>query len=114
MALSTCTALDPRGGESEPRGGKCSPPPPPERNPAYLLLSALLRHMRSRKAMCPNFLDTSDQNFASFHNVLDNVFQNLCARGVGLKLAKHKPFLRRMKMRSGTMEVLGHIHPNVC
>ena len=33
MALSTCTALDPRGGESEPRGGKYSPPPPPERNP---------------------------------------------------------------------------------
>ena len=36
MALSTCTA---RGGESEPRGGKCSPPPPPERNPeGYSLL----------------------------------------------------------------------------
>ena len=33
MALSTCTA---RGGESEPRGGKCSPPPPPERNPACI------------------------------------------------------------------------------
>ena len=28
MALSTCTALDPRGGESEPRGDKCSPLPP--------------------------------------------------------------------------------------
>ena len=30
MALSTFTNLPvPRGGESEPRGGKCSPPPPP-------------------------------------------------------------------------------------
>ena len=38
MALSTCTALPvPRGGESEPRGGKCSPPPPPERNPGGVI-----------------------------------------------------------------------------
>ena len=33
----------PRGGESEPRGGKCSPPPPPERNPAYTYIHTYIQ-----------------------------------------------------------------------
>ena len=43
----------------------------------YLLLTGLLRHMRSRNVTCPNFLDTSDHRFSTFHNALDNVLRDL-------------------------------------
>ena len=49
----------------------------------YLLLTGLLRHMRSRNPICPNFLDTSDPRFSTFHNALDNVLRDLCVRAIG-------------------------------
>ena len=38
----------------------------------YLLLTGILRHMRSRNTACPNFSDTQDPSFSLFHNALDN------------------------------------------
>ena len=58
----------------------------------YLLLTGLLRHMRSRNAACPNFLDTSDPSFAAFHNALDNVFRGLRTRGVGAQARQTEAF----------------------
>ena len=49
----------------------------------YLLLTGLLRHMRSRNVTCPNFLDTSDHRFSTFHNALDNVLRDLRMKGIG-------------------------------
>ena len=60
----------------------------------YLLLSGLLRHMRSRNASCPNFLDTSNPNFATFHNALDNVFRDLRSKGVGAQVRQTEAFSR--------------------
>ena len=58
----------------------------------YLLLTGLLRHMRSRNICCPNFLDTSNHDFASFHNALDNVFRDLRTRGVGAQARQTEAF----------------------
>ena len=49
----------------------------------YALLTGLLRYMRSLNPRCPNFLDTSDVDFSSFHNALDNVLRELRCKGVG-------------------------------
>ena len=48
----------------------------------YLLLTGLLRHMRSNNPVCPNFLDTNQLEFVSFHNAMDNVFRKLRVQGV--------------------------------
>ena len=58
----------------------------------YALLTGLLCHMRSINPRCPNFLDTSDHEFASFHNVLDNVLQELRSKGVGAESRQTKAF----------------------
>ena len=39
----------------------------------YMLLTGLLRHMRTFSPLCPNFLDTANQQFSSFHNA-DELF----------------------------------------
>ena len=49
----------------------------------YLLLSGILRHMRTINPLCPNFLDTSNLSFSSFHTALDNIFRDLRLKGVG-------------------------------
>lgn len=49
----------------------------------YILLSGILRHIRSINPMCPIFLDTTIVGFSCFHNTLDNVFHDLHAKGVG-------------------------------
>ena len=49
----------------------------------YTLLTGLLRHMRSINPRCPNFLDTSDVDFAPFHNALDNILRELRSKGIG-------------------------------
>ena len=48
----------------------------------YLLLTGLLRFMRSKNEHCPNFLDTSQLEFTAFHNAMDNVFRKLRSEGV--------------------------------
>lgn len=39
--------------------------------------------MRSKNPACPNFLDTNDHCFSSFHNALDNVMRELRTNGIG-------------------------------
>ena len=48
----------------------------------YLLLTGLLRYMRSKNPRAPNFLDTAAHEFQSFHNTMDNVFRQRRAEGV--------------------------------
>ena len=50
----------------------------------YLLLSGILRHMRSLNPACPNFLNTEDHQFSRFHHTLDNVLRKLRSDGVGV------------------------------
>ena len=50
----------------------------------YLLLTGLLRFMRSKNPHCPNFLDTEKLEFVSFHNAMDNVFRKLRAQGISV------------------------------
>lgn len=50
----------------------------------YLLLSSILRHMRSLNPACPNFLNTEDHQFSRFHHTLDNVLRKLWSDGVGV------------------------------
>ena len=47
------------------------------------LLSGILRHMGSVNPLCPNFLDTTNLSFSSFHTALDNVFRYLRVKGIG-------------------------------
>ena len=58
----------------------------------YLLLTGILRHMRSRNDVCPNFLDTQAPSFASFHNALDNVLRDLRVRGIGAESQQTETF----------------------
>lgn len=58
----------------------------------YLLLTGLLRHMRSRNPKCPNFLEMNDQKFASLHNALDNIFRDLRAKGAGAQSCQTEAF----------------------
>ena len=58
----------------------------------YMLLTGLLRHMRTLSPLCPNFLDTANQHFSSFHNALDNVFRELRSDGVGSETKEAQAF----------------------
>ena len=58
----------------------------------YLLLTGILRHMRSKNPACPNFLDTHDPLFSSFHNALDNVLRDLRAKGIGAESRQTEAF----------------------
>ena len=49
----------------------------------YLLLTGIVRHMRTLNPSCPNVLDTTNTEFSSLHNALDNIFRELRALGVG-------------------------------
>ena len=49
----------------------------------YLLVTGLLRYMRSVNVECPNFLDTTDSRLASLQNALDNVLRELREKGIG-------------------------------
>ena len=60
----------------------------------YMLLAGLLRHMRILSPLSPNFLDTGERRFSSFHNTLDNVFRELCLQGVGSETKEAQPFTK--------------------
>ena len=49
----------------------------------YLLLSGILRHMRTLNPLCPNFLDTTNLSFSHFHTTVDNIFRTLWMKDVG-------------------------------
>ena len=64
---------------AEARKQDGSPFPPKS---LYVLLTGLLRHMRSKNPTCPNFLETNQLEFVSLHNAMDNVFRKLHVEGV--------------------------------
>ena len=49
----------------------------------HVLLSGVLHHVHSLNPLCPNFLDTANLSFYSFHAALHNVFRDLRVKGVG-------------------------------
>ena len=73
----------------------------------YLLLTGVLRHMRTLNVDCPNFLDTNDKGFAKFHACLDNIFRDLRATGVGSSTKHAEPFTKEEETRLWEREVLG-------
>ena len=75
----------------------------------YLLLTGILRHMRSKNAVCPNFLDTL---FVSFHNSLDNVLRDLHMRGVGAESKQTEAFLKTEEEKLWDSGELGSDNPN--
>ena len=70
----------------------------------YLLLTGLLRHMRSKNPNCPNFIETNQPEFISLHNAMDNVFRKLRAEGVQADSVKVlKPLANRQLWDSGSL-----------
>ena len=67
--------------------------------------------MRSRNAVCPNFLDTQDPSFASFHNALDNVLRDLRVRGIGSESLQTETFSRDDEEKLWNSGVLGSNNP---
>lgn len=49
----------------------------------HLLLTGIVRHIRSKNPACSNIVDSHDPLFLSFHNALDNVLRDLRAKGIG-------------------------------
>ena len=43
----------------------------------------LRQYMRTINPLCPNFLDSCNLSFSSFHTALDNIFPDLRLKGVG-------------------------------
>ena len=78
----------------------------------HLLLNGILRHMRSKNATCPNFLDTQDPLFVSFHNSLDNVLRDLHMKGVGSESRQTEAFLKSEEEKLWNSGVLGSDNPN--
>ena len=64
----------------ETRNQNRDPNPP---KTIYALLCGILREMRVKNHLYPNFLQKEDRDFATFHITLDNQFKSLCSDGVG-------------------------------
>ena len=77
----------------------------------YLLLTGILRHMRSKNTVCPSFLDTQDPSFASFHNALDNVLRDLHVRGIGAETRQTEAFSKDEEEKLWNSGVLGSNNP---
>ena len=77
----------------------------------YRLLTGLLRHMRSVNVECPNFLDTNDSRFATFHNGLDNVLRELCGKGIGAQTQRTEAFTKADEESLWQSGVLGIDNP---
>lgn len=77
----------------------------------YLLLTGLLRHMRTLNPDCPNFLDTNDQRFATFRSALDNVLRELRAQGMGATSRQTEAFSREEESMLWESGVLGIDNP---
>ena len=67
-----------------------SDPYPPKT--LYMMLSGILRYMRSVKPDCPNILSKENHFFTDLHNTVDGVFRKLRAQGVGANPKHTQPF----------------------
>ena len=74
----------------------------------YMLLTGLLRHMRTFSPLCPNFLDTANQQFSSFHNALDTVFRQLQS-GVGSESKEAQTFSKEEEESVGNWSPLNRV-----
>jgi hypothetical protein len=66
---------------NETRNQNGEPYPPKS---IYALLCGILREMRIKNPLYPNFLKKDDPDFVTFHNTLDNVFKSLRSNGIGV------------------------------
>ena len=77
----------------------------------YILLTGLLRHMRSLNASCPNFLDTENKDFTPLHDCMDNVFRRLRTEGVGSSSKSAEVFTEDDQRNLWEKGVLGRENP---
>ena len=77
----------------------------------YMLVAGILRHMRYKNPTCPNFLDTQDPSFVSFHNALDNVLRDMRMRGVGAESMQTEAFSKSDEEKLWNTGVLGCDNP---
>ena len=77
----------------------------------YLLLTGILRHMRTLNPICPNFLDMADPCFSSFHAALDNVLHELWSDGVGSKSKEAEIFTKSEEAQLWETGVLSTENP---
>ena len=76
-SVALCKWLSVYVAEAKKQDGSPFPP-----KSLYMLLAGILRHMRSKNPLCPNFLDNKQLAFVSLHNAMDNVFRKLRVEGV--------------------------------
>ena len=76
--------------ETQKENGDCYPP-----KTLYVLLAGLLCYCQSKNPTCLNFLDTSDKRFQVLHNAMDNTFQQLRQKGVGLASKSAEAFQKK-------------------
>ena len=77
----------------------------------YILLTGILRRMRQLNPQCPNFLDVTNQAFASFHASLDNVFRELRFSGVGSATKHAEVFTKEEESQLWEKDVIGTSTP---
>ena len=93
---------------AETRKQDGSPYPP---KTVYALLTGLLRHSRTLNAASPNFLDTEDPSFFSFHASLDNLFCRLRSSGIGSQSKSAEIFTKVDQKKLWDDEILGLENP---
>ena len=69
------------------------------RTSVYMLLAALLRHMRSINPVCPSFLSASNSEFAELHRSLENTFRELQAHEVTSETKRSEGFSKEEEDR---------------
>ena len=79
----------------------------------YLLLSGLLRHMRTHNPACLNFLDTENKDFLKLHTAVDNVFRQLRSDGVGSSSKRAEIFTKEEECQLWEKGALGTSTPKV-
>ena len=79
-SIALCKWLSVYVAEARKRDGSIFPP-----KSLYMLLTGLLRYIRSKTPTCPNFLDTSELQFVGLHNAMDNVFRKLRVGGASIE-----------------------------
>ena len=61
-------------------------------NTIYSLLAGIQRHMKSKNADAPTFLNKEDNRFKDLHNTLDVIFRGLREKNIGTSTSHHQPF----------------------
>ena len=59
--------------------------------------------MRTINPLCPNFFDTCNLSFSSFHTALDNIFPDLRLKGVGSESKVTEAFTKDEEELSGAL-----------